>query len=300
MKLILVASGSTPGSTAPLARAFEIARAHNARVQVIHVARGLDCLEFPEEAGVDGDAVRRSLHGALSRQLRDAVDASAVEGVDWDIRIESGSAAAVVAESARALGADLVIVGAHDRPSFRVKMLGSTADKVVRAAPVPVLVVRRPVKGRYRGALVGVDFSEYSVPAARATAALCPGVRLDLMHVVHVPLPFQSVLIRSGEGRLAIPTLQRMLITRAEGRLREIADGLAGESIGTRVRIKVGEPAATLVRATWHRRIELAAVGPCGHAPMIGSLLGQVSLRLLREAACDVLVARAIEAGSRP
>jgi nucleotide-binding universal stress UspA family protein len=54
-----------------------------------------------------------------------------------------GDPAAEIAKLAGEHGVDLIVMGTHGRTGFRHFVLGSVAERVVRLAPCPVLVVRR-------------------------------------------------------------------------------------------------------------------------------------------------------------
>jgi nucleotide-binding universal stress UspA family protein len=54
----------------------------------------------------------------------------------------TGDSAAAVLEAAQRVGADLVVVAADDRGALTRLLAGSATHDLVRAAPVPVLVVR--------------------------------------------------------------------------------------------------------------------------------------------------------------
>ena len=56
--------------------------------------------------------------------------------------VRSGLAFFEITEAATALGADLIVVGTHGYTGLKRALLGSTAEKVVRHAPCPVLVIR--------------------------------------------------------------------------------------------------------------------------------------------------------------
>ena len=47
-----------------------------------------------------------------------------------------------VTELARKMGVDLIIMGTHGYTGLKHVMMGSTAERVIRHAPCPVLVVR--------------------------------------------------------------------------------------------------------------------------------------------------------------
>ena len=53
-----------------------------------------------------------------------------------------GPAADVIVREARKQRADLIVMGTHGRRGVRRMVLGSDAEQVVRASPVPVLLVR--------------------------------------------------------------------------------------------------------------------------------------------------------------
>ena len=53
-----------------------------------------------------------------------------------------GDPASQVLKCARAVNADLVLIGTHDRVGLEKLLLGSVAAKVARDAPCPVLIVR--------------------------------------------------------------------------------------------------------------------------------------------------------------
>jgi len=57
--------------------------------------------------------------------------------------IRNGLAFFEITEAAKAVSADLIIIGTHGYSGVTRAILGSTAEKVVRHAPCPVLVVRR-------------------------------------------------------------------------------------------------------------------------------------------------------------
>ncbi|HEX2099233.1 MAG TPA: universal stress protein, partial [Candidatus Synoicihabitans sp.] len=56
----------------------------------------------------------------------------------------TGRVAGVIVQEAKTWGADLIVMGTHGRRGIRHAVLGSDAEAVVHAAPVPVLLVRAP------------------------------------------------------------------------------------------------------------------------------------------------------------
>jgi nucleotide-binding universal stress UspA family protein len=56
--------------------------------------------------------------------------------------LRTGQPHTEIVEAARELGADLIVLSTHGHTGLTHALLGSTAEKVVRHAPCPVLVVR--------------------------------------------------------------------------------------------------------------------------------------------------------------
>ena len=137
---ILVAVDFSAASDHALKHAETLARALDAELFV------LNAYEFPSVnyAGVP-------YLPALG--INEAVEAAAREGVDAIVRrltetlpnvkgiTREGSPKDVIDLVARAVGADLVVVGTHGRRGVSRALLGSVAERVVRTSHVPVLVV---------------------------------------------------------------------------------------------------------------------------------------------------------------
>jgi universal stress protein A len=57
-----------------------------------------------------------------------------------------GTAWNQIVEMAKSWNADMVVIGTHGRTGLKHALLGSTAERVVRHAACPVLVVHSPTK----------------------------------------------------------------------------------------------------------------------------------------------------------
>ncbi len=66
------------------------------------------------------------------------------QGVAVETVFVVGPAANAIVDSAREKDVDMVIIATHGRTGFSHLMFGSTAEKVVRMAPCPVLTVKSP------------------------------------------------------------------------------------------------------------------------------------------------------------
>jgi nucleotide-binding universal stress UspA family protein len=141
--LYLVAvDGSAPSGEAA-AYAFELAAQTRARLRVVTVQDiGLLHAEAVAASGfqtfVPGydEIARDAIAKATAHATRLGASAEFVV-------LPLGEPAAAIVRDAAACGASLIIVGSHGRTGISRALVGSVAERVVRHAPCPVLVVRR-------------------------------------------------------------------------------------------------------------------------------------------------------------
>lgn len=69
------------------------------------------------------------------------------EGVPCRTIIKTGKPFIEIIDTAKEENVDLIIIASHGHTGVEHLLFGSTADKVVRKAPCPVLTLREPIKG---------------------------------------------------------------------------------------------------------------------------------------------------------
>ena len=140
---ILVPTDFSPASERALAYARQLADAYGASLHLLHV------IEDPFAGGVYMGmmmAVPEGYFEQLDQQSRARLAALLTEDQRQQYRAvlatRMGHAAAEILDYARSHGAiDLIVIATAGRGAMSRLVLGSVADKVVRAAPCPVLTV---------------------------------------------------------------------------------------------------------------------------------------------------------------
>jgi Universal stress protein UspA and related nucleotide-binding proteins len=138
---ILVPVDGSETSTKALVTALQLAREAGGRVRAVHLLDELAHLTG-YEYGAD---LLRIARKQAAQVLGDAMDIAGSSGVPADSRqLEAPGArlGEVIADEAQAWEADLIVVGTHGRRGVGRVLLGSGAEQVIRAAPVPVLTIR--------------------------------------------------------------------------------------------------------------------------------------------------------------
>lgn len=134
---VLMPTDGSPGAEAAIEHAVDLAARHDAELWAVHVAGVMD-LGDVKEMSEDVEDKIQSDAAALVEPVREAA-----EGVDVEVRevILRGQPHDELVEFVEAEDVDVVVMGTHSKTGLSRVILGSTAEKVVRHAPVPVMTV---------------------------------------------------------------------------------------------------------------------------------------------------------------
>ena len=106
----------------------------------LHVVYVLPVME-PAEPGVIWQTIDDASRQRHAEQaLREKLDESKYQGVD--LKIAFGDPGHEITAYAEQLGAELIVLPSHGRTGLKRMLIGSVAERVVRLAHCPVLVMR--------------------------------------------------------------------------------------------------------------------------------------------------------------
>ncbi len=136
---ILVAYDGSEASVKALELAAKLAKAHNAKLYILHVVPVpedyADCYEYPEILSRIFERGKQLLEKA-----KQIVQSSA--GIDAETVIDKGDPGKRIVEKAEELGVDLIVVGSTGKGGLRKLILGSVSEKVAKSSSKPVLIVK--------------------------------------------------------------------------------------------------------------------------------------------------------------
>ncbi len=289
-KRILVATDFSEPAGRALDAALALAKRTGAELHLVHALEVALPLFEPYAVVLPADWVgeARRLAQAKLEQAHALVSAAGLSGTT---HLGDVPAAHSIAERARSLGADLVVVGTHGHTGLKHVLLGSVAERTVEYAPCAVWTAKGAAAASPRTIVVGIDFSDaggVALPAAAEWARLF-GARLHLVHALQIPMP----LIAPYE--VAIPEgIIEGARREAQRQLDEAAKSVAGVSVTTEL---ASTPAhAALVDAAARLPAELIVTGSRGLTGLKHALLGSVAERTVRYAPCSVLTVRKVQA----
>jgi nucleotide-binding universal stress UspA family protein len=144
LKTLLVPTDFSPFSSKALSYAVAFASQFGASITLLHVVEPMVYPENYVSVPAVTDDINGSLIKAAEERLASQRQAHAQEGVAIRTVTRLGRPYVEITEAAGTLEADLIIQATHGHTGLKHVLLGSTAERVVRHAPCPVLTVRDP------------------------------------------------------------------------------------------------------------------------------------------------------------
>lgn len=142
-KQILVPVDFSKGSDRAVAQAEQLATALGAQLELFH-AYQLPVFALPDSTVTVSPTFVADLTDRAQKELNRHRDALQARGIKATVKLLEGNPADAIVERAEAIHASMIVLGTHGRSGFRRFLLGSTAERVVRMATVPVLTVHLP------------------------------------------------------------------------------------------------------------------------------------------------------------
>jgi nucleotide-binding universal stress UspA family protein len=210
----------------------------------------------------------------------------------------TGRPSTEICAAAHKLNADLIVIATHGRTGLKHLTLGSTAEKTVRHAPCPVLVVREATRGPIKTAtegiviekiLVPVDFSECAREGAKYASVFATRVGADLL-LMHVAYPRNYT---ASDPTVVPPEWPQLVETArllAEDNLEKIVNFLPLVGISAETVVAIGTPIEKLVEETARPDVDMVITSTHGFTGLRHVLLGSTAEQLVRLAHCPVLV----------
>ncbi|MDI6826930.1 MAG: universal stress protein [Armatimonadota bacterium] len=124
--------------------AVELAKKFNSRITLLSVIEPIGIYSQPGVVGpvvnviLEPEAEARETHKYLEEKAENIKD----EGINVRKVVRQGDAATQICDFSKEAGIDLIVMSTHGRSGFQRWVYGSVADKVLRSAEAPVLLVR--------------------------------------------------------------------------------------------------------------------------------------------------------------
>jgi nucleotide-binding universal stress UspA family protein len=209
--------------------------------------------------------------------------------------IVRGRPYAVIDERLREPSMVGALIGGQGHGGRTERLLGRTAQRVVRHAEIPVLVVKQthtllpPMR-----LLAAVDWSDNSARALNLAARLCAELDglLSVFHVIDSPyVPYVKAFAHERDAREALEPLHAEQLDKLSIFVRSRLEQPEAVAESLTKAVMFGDPAETIAAQAAASLAELIVVGAHGSSNLSRYLLGSTAEKLITAARCDVLVA---------
>jgi nucleotide-binding universal stress UspA family protein len=272
---IILATDLAPRTDRAQDRAVTLARAWGATLTFVYA---IDVAEIPtdDEKESTVEIIRRRAHRWLQ------AEGSNTRDVTPKVVIEEGKAAAVILETARMEGADLIVTGTAGIGPLGQLLLGSTTAKLVAHARSPVLVVKKRGTAPYVRIIVGSDLSDASVAALETAVGLFQPSQITLYHAFDMPYRGLIADKKAYEANARANALNEARAF-ASHHLETSADGL-------NIEVGYGDAAPCIAEYAARTEADLVLAGTHGRTGLFRVLLGSIALGLIDGVPCDVMI----------
>ena len=217
--------------------------------------------------------------------------------------VAEGDPKTVILDHAAAMGADLIVVGAHGMSAVEEFLLGSVSKAVLRYAPCSVAIVRNAGTRGDAGlkVLLAVDGSEGSRHAAESLAARPwpAGTEIRVLSAVELGLSaLQAAFEIPAFDTTHLESQRAAAMQRTEDAIDSARKTLeaAGLTTSESISVLVASPKEIILQEAAAWPADWIVVGSHGSGGLSRFLLGSTSETVATHAACSVEVVRKVEA----
>jgi nucleotide-binding universal stress UspA family protein len=298
VRRVLTAVDFSESSRRALDYAIAIAKWYGSPLTVLHVrtaaAPAVAPLPVLVPSGAEAVITSASEQEHWRHQLEAFVSTQATKDIRVDCTVTEGDVATEIL--AQAQPSDLIVIGTHGRSGLEHLVLGSVAEKILRAAPGALLTIprlapdaTRGVPGLFHHVVAAVDFSAASMRALEYALALAEeaDAQLTLLHVVH--MPEQPALWIDRDDRASVVV---ELQEKARERLAALVPNALRRYCHVAVRVEAGEPACEIVRVATEGGAGLVVLGAHSRGVAERIFVGSTAQQVVRQATFPVLTVR--------
>lgn len=287
IKVILCPVDFSEFSLRAYRHALSVALHYRAKLVALHI---VELWRYPSLSFVPSGKLYDETCQAFCKQgeqeLQEFVRSSTADEHLPELVVELGNAADTILTFAARLRADTVVMGTHGRRGYDRLMLGSVAERVMRKAPCPVLIVNKPPNDLSAATNAGsgehhlhrilfcTDFSANSERALNyaISATTEYDAELTLLHVLEEK-----------------PARTDQAIAAAMQQLERLIPAEVHKSLNTRFAVRVGKAYEQIVQFAKEAHPDIIAMGVRGRDSLDLAVFGSTTHRVIQLGPCPVL-----------
>jgi nucleotide-binding universal stress UspA family protein len=249
--------------------------------------RRVVCCHVVDATGLEGPVIANAIDAARDRMrlaMKPLVDA----GFDVEVRLPAGNPERELLALAMEAHVDAVVCGTSGKTLADRMLSGSVSERLASSSGIPALTVRYDLlrgaadpaglaRGFARMMLVPTDFSGTAARALNIALSF-PKKAVGTIRLLHI----------LSEAKDAVRAAQQE--TGAEFQLRNLVAIAKERGLGASPIIGRGAPERAILSEIDASGITGVVVGSRGRTPLQEVLMGSVSMTLMRQASCPVLI----------
>jgi len=284
---VLAAVDFSDDSLRAARRAALVAAQLQARLELLHVVSPASRATLRNLLRSSGATGANMTAGIRERLVTFGAELAGVAGIEARAKVTVGDVQEAI--STAASEAQLVVLGARGWNPLRDRILGTTAERLLRTCRRPVLVVQHQAKREYKRVIVAMDHSPNALQALEVATRIAPQAQTTLVHVFSAP--FEGKLRYAGVDDHILRDYLDQARRDALGRMAALLARAPGDATRLSRAVLHGHPTRVLLDKAKAARADLIVVGKHGRSAAEEFFLGSVTRHILSSAKCDVLVA---------
>ena len=293
MRVLVAIDGSAPAALSlDLVADIDWPGGSTIRVaQAIETSSGSFGGPWPSIAMIETDQLEADLQAEAERNVTEARTRLERPGLTIESAVLRGRPSSAIVGEARAMAADLIVMGSRGHGTIESMLLGSVSVEVIDHSPIPVLVARGRGLGRVVLAWDG------SSCASRAADLVCHWpifcrAEVHVLAVAEITVPWWTGFPEPGSPELMPMYLEAANASRQER--NELADEMTRrlEAAGLRVEEdhREGAAATQLLAAAREWTADMIVLGTHGRTGLARLVIGAVARNVLHHAPCSILI----------
>ena len=300
-KNILVPLDGSELAEVALPYAEELSGKLGSNITLIHVR---------EPIGHWTDRIHQAYMGQISQVTKQLVERYLDKSEERKvIKVESkilvGDPAEEIIKYAEKMNSDLIVMATHGQSGLKRWVIGSVADRVVRASKKPVWLIRAKSahsnlreKDILDKALVTLDGSKESEAVIPYIEELASGLKAEVTLLQVLPLGYHGIHAE-GEGYLYIYyNAEQMASDKkfVQGYLDKVVARLKQKGVAAKAEVRFGNAAEEIIALATDIRADVVAMSTHGRSGVGRWLLGSVTEKILHEGSNPLILVRSLGA----
>ncbi len=286
LRTILVSTDFSEPSLNALPTACALAKKFGASLHLVHV----NDLATQEPLLAPTLDLAGDYRHKLRRRLQAIGAQCGVPVAPANCHLRSGHADSEICRQARRLHASLIVLSTHGYSGLKHLMLGSTAERVLRRAPCPVLVMRGAKSAgiRIRKIVVPTDFSP---PASAALEYAIGFAKFFGAHLTIINAIYPHYYATNPELSLYdYGILFEDACAEAKKQMAKLVRTTSFRGVPFRALTETGHPVISIAGTADRDHADLIFISTHGRTGLKRAFVGSVAEQVTRYAKCPVLV----------